>query len=230
MRVDLRHLVHRNPSQGNVPCCTASATLLAAEMTLAYHGIKASFSRLFLYYATRKSENRIRGKGARLDTTLETLMKVGVCNEISWPYSPHKIDSEPPASAFAEALGNKMGDYDYVPPSKFKEYLNRKIPIIIGIWTGRLFWRLSGTLESQRYKPVNKSDNRMFRGHAVVIVGYDDDLNGGSWIIANSRGVTWGDGGYAAIPYSCNSDIGESYAIINFSNLDAGEKISKNDK
>ncbi|RLA94130.1 MAG: hypothetical protein DRG69_05830 [Deltaproteobacteria bacterium] len=38
--------------------------------------------------------------------------------------------------------------------------------------------------------------------HAIVLVGYDDDLNGGSWIIRNSWGTNYGNNGYGTIPYT----------------------------
>jgi hypothetical protein len=41
--------------------------------------------------------------------------------------------------------------------------------------------------------------------HAVMIVGWDDNIcNGGGWICKNSWGTGWGDGGFFYIPYgSC---------------------------
>ena len=38
-------------------------------------------------------------------------------------------------------------------------------------------------------------------GHCVVVCGYDDSLNGGSWIIRNSWGTGWAAGGYCFMPY-----------------------------
>jgi len=41
--------------------------------------------------------------------------------------------------------------------------------------------------------------------HAVVLVGWDDTLGaGGAWILRNSWGEGWGDGGYMYIAYGCN--------------------------
>jgi C1A family cysteine protease len=94
--------------------------------------------------------------------------------------------------------------------------------------TSRLFWGLKGPLEEQRYKQINMTDNKQYRGHAVTIIGYDDNICGGSWIIANSLGPVWGHQGYAAIPYSCNSDIGEAYAITQFAGITAGKEIYRN--
>jgi len=43
-------------------------------------------------------------------------------------------------------------------------------------------------------------------GHAVVVVGYDNAKNGGSWIMRNSWGAAWGDKGYFYLPYAYLTD------------------------
>jgi cathepsin L len=42
--------------------------------------------------------------------------------------------------------------------------------------------------------------------HEVLIVGWDDGIGEhGVWIIKNSWGTGWGDGGYMLLPYGCNN-------------------------
>jgi C1A family cysteine protease len=42
--------------------------------------------------------------------------------------------------------------------------------------------------------------------HGVVLVGWDDNQGtGGVWIMRNSWGSGWGEGGYMRIPYNCSS-------------------------
>jgi hypothetical protein len=41
--------------------------------------------------------------------------------------------------------------------------------------------------------------------HDVLIVGWDDTLGGGCWIIRNSWGLNWGDEGFMKLPYGCNN-------------------------
>lgn len=48
--------------------------------------------------------------------------------------------------------------------------------------------------------------------HAVLIVGYNDTLCGGAWIVKNSWGTSWGDNGYFYIEYG-DARIG-SYANV----------------
>lgn len=53
--------------------------------------------------------------------------------------------------------------------------------------------------------------------HGVLIVGWDDELSytggQGAWIVKNSYGTKWGDGGYFAIAYG-KAGIGSSLATV----------------
>ncbi len=49
--------------------------------------------------------------------------------------------------------------------------------------------------------------------HGVVLVGWDDNQGGGVWIMRNSWGAGWGEGGYMRIPYSC-SNIGYAACYV----------------
>lgn len=219
-----RHINYLQP-QENIGCCTACATLLAAEITMASVGNVMNFSRLFLYYMTQKEHNRLGMKGAELRDALDTLMKYGAPPERYWPFTFSRANREPLQQAIEQANNYRLQSYEQVSPVNYKEYLNNGIPIIVGMRTGKLFWNLEGPLQEQEYKPINGRDNRLTRGHAITIIGYDDNINGGSWIIANSLGPRWGFQGYAAIPYICDVDIGESYIITNFAGISAGKKI-----
>lgn len=220
--MSLRPYINYIQPQMGVDCCTASATLLAVEIMMSTKGITLNFSRLFLYYMTRKLQGRLGKKGAELKTTLEALMQYGVPPERHWPFAVSRVETVPHPPAFTEAAHYRLLTYKWVLPDEFKEYLTKNIPIIVGLRTGKLFWNLSGEFCNHQYKPINNTDNPESIGHAVTIIGYDDTLYGGSWIIANSTGPKWGYQGYAVIPYSCNIDIGESYVITDFSNKFVG--------
>lgn len=51
--------------------------------------------------------------------------------------------------------------------------------------------------------------------HGVVIVGWDDSQLGGVWIIRNSWGGGWGEGGYMRIQYGC-SRVGYAAALMTY--------------
>jgi C1A family cysteine protease len=59
--------------------------------------------------------------------------------------------------------------------------------------------------------------------HAVLIVGWDDDLCGsgvGGWIVKNSWGTSWGDNGYFYITYGSASIGSNSNVITGFKEYD----------
>jgi C1A family cysteine protease len=52
--------------------------------------------------------------------------------------------------------------------------------------------------------------------HAVALVGWDDNQGtSGVWIMRNSWGSGWGEGGYMRIPYNCSS-IGYAACYVNY--------------
>ncbi len=176
---------------------------------------------------TRKSQNRVGQRGASLGETLKTLSKTGCCLDVDWPFVTSRDNREPHQLAIQKASEYKLQEFEELSDTSFKYYLDRSIPVVVGMFVGRKFLTLSGALNEQEYIPIGEM-NRISRGHAVTVVGYDDNLRGGSWIIANSMGLKWGDKGFGAIPYSCNVDIGEAYAIKQFAGRTADKKISDN--
>jgi hypothetical protein len=57
--------------------------------------------------------------------------------------------------------------------------------------------------------PADKVD------HEVLMVGWDDKLYDGVWIIKNSWGTNWGDDGYIKLPYGCNNiGLGASWVEV----------------
>ena len=178
----------------------------------------------------RKLQGRLGQKGTELKTTLEALQQYGVCKDVNWPLRHSIVDKEPNMVAIREAEDYKVEEFDIVDAYEFNALLDNDIPIIVGIRTGRQFWKQSGNLATQRYTPVNDTDNWPSNGHAVTIVGYDNDLGNGCWIIANSLGLTWGDKGYGILPYECSIDIGEAYIIRRFAGKTPGKNFQRFDK
>lgn len=217
--IDLRPYVFHLPAQGRVGCCATNACLLSAEILCKMHGKPQLFSRLFLYYFTRKIQNRFPHSGASLRSTLATMSSHGVCTDAVWPMDVQKQNIMPPQHAIDEALNYKAVTFKSIDKSEIKDWLNKRTPVIVGMWVGQQFPYLSGPIENQRYVPVDTVGNKVVQGHAVTIVGYDDNLNGGSWIIANSAGHLWGQAGFAAIPYACTADILDAYVLNSFAGL-----------
>lgn len=227
---DLRKFIKYLQPQENIDCCTSSATLVAAEILCNQNGISNNFSRLFVYYMTRRLEGRLDLSGSSLRGTFNAIKEHGVCLEKIWPFDQRRVNVLPSPQSLQDAANYRINSHTGVHYSEFNNLLENNIPVVVGLKIGHLFWKLKGRLDSQLYKSINNTDNKLFKGHAVTIVGFDNNLMNGSWIIANSLGPKWGDHGYGILPYECSKDIGEAYIIKEFAGFSGERKISNFDK
>ncbi|MDR1430237.1 MAG: C1 family peptidase [Spirochaetaceae bacterium] len=93
-------------------------------------------------------------------------------------------------------------------------------PVIIGMNTPPSFFE-PGEVWRPRENPMG-----FYGGHAVCVVGYDDEKEGGAFEVLNSWGKKWGRGGFVWIPYNTFSRwIREAYEIID--NLSAYEDAAR---
>lgn len=216
------------PSQENIDCCASSATLLAAEILMSMNGVHLHLSRLFPYYMARRLQGRIGQRGTELKAVLESLVIHGVCLDQQWPLRHSLINREPSVQAQEQAKLYRVNSFQHVPVQDISDKISQNIPVVVGLRTGRQFWKMSGNFDQQIYSPVNDTDNRYSHSHAVTIVR--DLVDRDSWIVANSRGLRWGNRGLGILPYSCSVDIGESYSITEFAGFQTGKKFSTIDK
>jgi hypothetical protein len=94
-----------------------------------------------------------------------------------------------------------------VPP--VKKSLSEGKPVIIGMNTPPSFHRARNI-----WQPIENPNNE-YGGHAMCVVGYDDEKNGGAFEIQNSWGTDWGNGGYIWIRYEDFANwVFQAYEII----------------
>jgi hypothetical protein len=90
-----------------------------------------------------------------------------------------------------------------------KKSLTEGKPVIIGMNTPYSFMT-AATVWQPRESP-----NYFYGGHAMCVVGYDDEKNGGSFEVINSWGGEWGNGGFMWISYAAFVDfVLEGYEMI----------------
>lgn len=92
----------------------------------------------------------------------------------------------------------KITKADYIDPEKSTsiDFIKTEIskymyPVVIGI--SHYGEGLDNIGSDGIFKP-EYNENRW--GHAMTIVGYDDNVNGGSFLVVNSWGEDWGNNGY----------------------------------
>jgi hypothetical protein len=82
-------------------------------------------------------------------------------------------------------------------------------PVIIGMNTPSSF------IDAVNVWHPEESPDDFYGGHAMCVVGYDDERNGGAFEVLNSWGRKWGNGGFMWIPYKAFVDfVMESYEMI----------------
>jgi len=167
-------------------------------------------SRLFLYYNERSLDGDVsQDAGSTISQGVNALNAYGVCSEVSWPYDVSQYTTKPSDACYLEALQHKAITYYHVTQDQdnMKGCLLLGNPIALGV-------TLYPSFESDQVAKDGivsmPSDDDMSQGplggHAIVCCGYDDNLNGGCWIMRNSWGDSWGDKGYFYLPYAYLTD------------------------
>ena len=198
--------------QGGLGSCTAQAGVALVEYyERRAFGRHLDASRLFLYKVTRNLLNWTGDTGAFIRTTMGALVLFGVPPEEYWPYTDEpEFDREPPAFCYAFAQQYQaIRYYRLDPPGTSKdELLNRiKRYIAFGFPPMFGFTVYSSISEASQHGkiPFPEPGERRLGGHAVIAIGYDDNMEiegeTGALLIRNSWGTDWGEDGYGWLPY-----------------------------
>ena len=159
-------------------------------------GAGSDEERSFLDVFESCQNKRLRGQSLR--RCLETLAESGVCRNSLWPYDPNAVDRaavELPVGTRDDARRRRIARrsvYILDSPGNVDE--------VKGLLCG-----LNGRLPAPVAVTLSAADpKRDPLGHALVVVGYEDDpMNPGEgwFLLQNSWGTEWGDGGYGKISY-----------------------------
>jgi C1A family cysteine protease len=216
--VDLRSFCSPIEDQGAIGSCTANAGVGILEyFERRAFGTHLDGSRLFLYKVTRNLLGWTGDTGAFLRTTMGGLALFGVPPEKSYPYIIANYDNEPPAYQYAYAANYKAIKYYRLDSAgltradvlnNVKNYLAAGLPSMFGF---TVYSSYSQARTNGGKFPFPVAGERVVGGHAVVAVGYDDNMvikndpsgptTTGALLIRNSWGTGWGDAGYGWIPY-----------------------------
>ncbi|MGC9667719.1 C1 family peptidase [Planosporangium sp. 12N6] len=205
--VDLRDQCPKEVyDQGQLGSCTANAIAGAFEFDLLKQKL-ADFmpSRLFIYYNERAREHTTScDSGAMIRDGIKSVSKQGVCSETSWPYDVSRFAEKPPKACYDEAQGNLATSYQRILPllSQLKGCLAHGYPFVFGFRVYESFE--SAEVAKTGVVPMPNSTEEALGGHAVLAVGYDDA--DARFLVRNSWGPGWGQGGYFTMPYAYLTD------------------------
>jgi C1A family cysteine protease len=133
-------------------------------------------------------------EGTSIRCAMKVLQDKGVCYESCWPYIPH-VTGTPCKDADKQAEQFQIERYVRLNSiQEMKESLVVNGPFVAGVDVYLGFMDANGGVI-----PMPGEGEEPLGGHAICIVGYDDDKK--RFKFKNSWGIIWGDSGYGYLSY-----------------------------
>ena len=209
--LDLLPEVFEVEDQLDVGSCVVNGTGSECESRLLVAGRPRDLSRMAWYTMTLKYENRLGEEGLAPRDALHVGYKYGVCDEADYPYDPSKRAIDPPQAIYDLASKTSIDRYEAVvaPGSNLEQSvkidniiaaLNERIQVGFACTVTDSLRHLTGPWQSHQYQPVGDAANPYIGGHYMVFIGYDLALR--QFLVQNSWGKQWGDGGFCGLPFS----------------------------
>jgi C1A family cysteine protease len=200
-RIDLRQYCSPVEDQGQTNSCTANACAGALE----YHqrrmgGAFTDISRLYVYYNARKmADTQGQDTGSFIHHVMASVLAHGACEEAVWPFDLSLVLQPPPREAYQNATSHEAVQYARAPLGQpALQALAAGLPVVFGTFIPSRFFD-----EAAKTGMMPSPDGSMeppAGGHAMLLVGYD--LPSRTWLVRNSWGSNWADGGYFRVPFA----------------------------
>ena len=189
--------------QGDFGSCTANMGAAMAQYLFLKEALSDQSvpSRMFLYYNERVIEGTPSfDSGAQCRDALKCLSTIGSIPETLYPYTSANLTAQPPAQCYVEAKWELATEYASVPQTRdaIKQTIFSGLPVGFGFSVYSSF--MSDSVAKTGMVPMPGLFEKRVGGHAVVIVGYNDDMQ--RYIVRNSWSALWGDKGYFYMPYN----------------------------
>jgi C1A family cysteine protease len=208
--VSLEKYAPKRLSQGQQGSCVGWASAYAARTILEAAATgqdpnSIPFSPSFLYNQIGSSDCN----GSYVVEAMKSMMNVGALSFNEFPYDEDHCDRQPTEAERSSAQKYTMRGYnrltkddekDELDMIAIKQNLAQGAPVVIGMSVGGTFEEMNG---KQSWIPNDRDydDKDNFGGHALCVIGYDDNKDGGSFQIMNSWGEDFGDNGLFWMPY-----------------------------
>lgn len=200
----------RRLNQGYQGSCSGWATAYAAR-TISYARASGqnpntiAFSPSFLY-----NQVALPGcQGAYMHEAMAVLREIGSLPFKDFGYTDESCRLQPEPYDQQKAAQYRIKGYDrltldaddYTPDIQaIKQYLAQGAPVVIGMMVGPSFQR--NMMGKRVWNPTRQDySGQGLGGHAMCVVGYDDQMEGGAFRIMNSWGEQWGERGFTWVRY-----------------------------
>ena len=161
-----------------------------------------TYSPAFVYNLIKfKGDNNCK-KGSYIADAMKLLNQFGILELKDFTYNSKDCVKNPSTYGLQKAKNNTILTYErlakwdnpYNLVGKVKKAIANKNPVVIGMQVSSTFFKAKGAWSGVH--------NTKPGGHAMVVVGYDDDKYGGSFELLNSWGTNWGNNGYIWVRYA----------------------------
>lgn len=204
--VDLRSGCSSIVDQGELGSCTSNAIVsgLREYIFISENNIhEIRFSRIYHYWWERYFEGTVnKDSGATLRDGMKVLSQCGVCLEETRPYIIKNFTDVPTDIENQEALKYTIPAYERLTSINDIKHaiFNNKI-VVFGITLYSSFITRTKKNGVVHMPFLPSIIDKELGGHAMCIVGYNDNYLNGSFIVRNSWGTSFGDNGYCYMPY-----------------------------
>ena len=213
-------------------CAHSTMINKATETTDELHKYIVSFDPYFIYSIINSSSDAPCEQGLDFPTIFDAMVNLGAMRdlyppdldcEFSW-VDPNtgRVDSDLEIFA-AASLPFRISEYMQVDLDRedamftMKYLLSNDIPVIIGAAVNDDFSPSSygGQIDANGVWNYKASSNGTLEGHAMCILGYDDNQAGGSFLVRNSWGEGFGIQGNFWLRYQDLAEVvSEAWCIL----------------
>ena len=176
-----------------------------------------AFSPVYVYRNIRPDDPECR-EGAAIYWALDLMKDSGAARmiDLEWSVDFPEIDlslyeesRKYPIAGYVTLFSQEERTKPGLVARTVKKSLVEEKPVIIGMNTPPSF------IAAHDVWQPRENPRYFYGGHAMCVVGYDDEKNGGAFEVINSWGGEWGNGGFMWIPYKAFVDfVLESYEMI----------------
>jgi len=161
-----------------------------------------TYSPAFVYNLIKFKGDDNCKRGSYIADAMKLLNTYGVLPLKDFAYNAANCKSKPSEYGLKIAKKNTILSYERLARwdnpdnlvGKVKKAIANKNPVVIGMQVSSTFYKAKGAwVGTHTGKPG---------GHAMVVIGYDDDKYGGAFEILNSWGTNWGNNGFIWVRYA----------------------------
>lgn len=227
-RVSLQKYCPTPLNQGQQGSCVAWASAYAARTILEAQRTgkdpnSVKFSPSFLY-----NQIKLEGcQGSYVKYAMDNMYAKGAVHFKDFAYDDRDCSRQPSSELRQKAVNYRIKGFQRLTEENkgktyemmgIKQNLAKGSPVVIGMMVGGSF--MSNMMGKEMWIPAQSDYSQQgFGGHAMCVIGYDDFLKGGAFLIMNSWGTEWGKGGFAWVRYSDFKEFNvEAYGLYPMGN------------